>query len=227
MLPLSEYLLLISGIQTCIYDCNLNSKTSESIYCSNAAFCLENKKIYTVRPMSTSEQSFTILENTMSLQAETVIQLKTLDTNNIKKIIKDLKIYKNILYCISADNSQIIIIDLNDDKIIFSANISEETIIYPIDNTIILIKKGQENKAEFEKGVLYNIKDYYNCLINDNKIDKAIQICLKETILQSLEIMEPLLMLLTRKKKTQYILDIEKTKEYEELLNLVTNVLFY
>ncbi len=100
--------------------------------------------------------------------------------------------------------------------------------VYPLPGSILALCKADDRGgrcgALLEKGTLYTTIEYYHCLLRESKLDRAIEVCVAEPALHSLDLMEPLLILLTR-KKTACVQDVQKSAHYVALMELVAKVI--
>ena len=208
--PISDSQLLISGSQTCIYDYVNNLRTCESPTIKNAVY-----------------SEFTLALYGFQENFNEVFQLQSdLTFNEMFRFDGEIqwthaKIYRNLLVLLNSDKSAICVYNLENNQVLYSATRNTEAGIYLTQSGLIAIKEDESGNAILEKGVYCTIEELFKCLLKDGKLDTAVSLCVSETELQSLDVMRPLLLQLTRKKEGIAAAAKGQLNHYSEFLDLV------
>ncbi|MDR3549653.1 MAG: hypothetical protein P4M11_15515 [Candidatus Pacebacteria bacterium] len=135
---------------------------------------------------------------------------------------------KNLLLGFDRQKSFLVAFDLDSEKIVDAYRQNESgapvyVLADEVSATILVVRRAEDGRAIFDLGGLYTIRGLYQCLVGENKLAAAVELCAASEELQSLELLQPLLIQLTRRKRAVPP-EIYSSESYRALLRVVNQV---
>lgn len=211
--PIGDSLVLISGPQTCVYNCRSNAATHQSPL-QNAVWSEQDKSVY----------GFCKGRNAVVKCAADLKALNSVEFECSRSLeLTHCQVFKNLLVLSNKEKTSICIYCTKTNKILCAINRDiAESIVYITQHGLIGVQLGEGGRAAIEKGIFCTNLELYHNYIKRTKLEEAMHLCLGEVELHSLSILHPLLINLTRRRK---ILKIEErvlsSQQFKDFLNLV------
>ena len=150
---------------------------------------------------------------------------------------RSLGVQQNVLVCLGSHNATIVVVDLERLATLEAYELVEDAYVYQVGSSILAIRRHNEiastsrpkgtdsalSTTVLEQGTFYSTEEYYDSLLRESKFQSAIDLCVAEHSLHSLEVMEPLLTELARKDEATRT-EVLQSKTYAELVDIVTKV---